>query len=90
MKFPKQRITSLKILFSVLFFITLFSSCATREEIVYFQGIEEISGTSAPEMQEVEIEVNDVLRIDVSSLNDELIKPFEMDYKTTQLFKAIL
>ena len=80
MKFPKQRITSLKILFSVLFFITLFSSCATREEIVYFQGIEEISGTSAPEMQEVEIEVNDVLRIDVSSLNDELIKPFEMDY----------
>ncbi|GAB2770262.1 polysaccharide biosynthesis/export family protein [Actinomadura fibrosa] len=33
----------------------------------------------APEDFVPEIEVNDVLRIDVSSLNDELVEPFKMD-----------
>lgn len=80
MKFPIPRPSLSNIVFSAILFVILLSSCATKEEIVYFQGIEQLYGTDAPKMEEVEIEVNDVLRIDVSSLNDELVKPFEMDY----------
>ena len=59
--------------------ISLLSGCATREEIVYFEDIEELQDLQAPENFVPEIEVNDVLRIDVSSLNDEVVEPFEFD-----------
>ena len=62
-----------------LFFLSLVSSCATRDEIVYFQGIEKLQNVEAPEDVPTEIEVNDVLRIDVSSLNDKIVEPFKMD-----------
>ena len=62
-----------------LFAVLMFSSCATRDEIVYFQGIENLQNVEAPEDVTTEIEVNDVLRIDVSSLNDKIVEPFEMD-----------
>ena len=62
-----------------LFSILMLSSCATRDEIVYFQGIEKLQNVEAPVDIPTEIEVNDVLRIDVSSLNDEIVEPFRMD-----------
>ena len=62
-----------------LFCTLVLSSCATRDEIVYFQGIEELQNVEAPEDVPTEIEVNDVLRIDVSSLNDEIVEPFMID-----------
>ena len=55
------------------------SSCSTRKEIVYFQGIEELEGMPAPEDFIAEIEVNDVLNIDVSSFNQELVEPFQLN-----------
>ena len=57
----------------------ILSGCATREEIVYFQDIEELQNLQAPENFVPEIEINDVLRIDVSSLNDEVVEPFNFD-----------
>lgn len=69
-----------KILVGVLFtFLLLTSSCATKKEILYFQDIEKIENMQAPSDFVPVIEVNDVLRIDVSSLNDELVEPFRMD-----------
>ena len=68
--------------FVLLFISLLFSSCATRKEVVYFQGIEAIKSMEVPNDFVPEIEVNDILRIDVNSLNDELVKPFQIN--TTQ------
>ena len=65
--------------FLIIFLIFSLTSCATREEIVYFQNIEKLQGMEAIEAFEAEIEVYDVLRIDVSSLNDEVVEPFKMD-----------
>ena len=67
--------------YSVFFFLVmlLLSSCATKKEILYFQDIEAIKTLDAPDDFVPEIEVNDVLRIDVSSLNDELVEPFKID-----------
>ena len=76
----KQSFQKLPYKFLILIFsIWSFSSCATRDEIVYFQGIEELQNVDAPEDVPTEIEVNDVLRIDVSSINDEIVEPFRMD-----------
>lgn len=67
-----------KPLLGMLVFL-LFTGCATKEEVVYFQDIEEIQDLDPPEDFVPEIEVNDVLRIDVSSLNDEVVEPFQLD-----------
>ena len=63
----------------LIFSLLVLSGCATREEIVYFDDIEELGNLQAPENFVPEIEVNDVLRIDVSSLNDEVVEPFKLD-----------
>ncbi|MCC8358728.1 polysaccharide biosynthesis/export family protein [Salinimicrobium sediminilitoris] len=64
--------------------VLFFSSCATRDEIVYFQGIEDLQNFNAPENFQAEIEVNDVLQIDVSSLNQEIVQPFIMTSSSRQ------
>lgn len=65
-----------------IFFLSLailcLASCSTKKEILYFQDIESIKNYEIPEQFEPKIEVNDVLRITVSSLNEEVVKPFEM------------
>lgn len=59
--------------------LLIFSSCSTRKEIVYFQGIEDIQSFDSLRKFEPRIEVNDVLSINVSSMNDEVVEPFRMD-----------
>ena len=59
--------------------LLIFSSCSTRKEIVYFQGIENIQSFDSLRKFEPRIEINDVLSINVSSLNDEVVEPFRMD-----------
>lgn len=59
--------------------LLIFSSCSTRKEIVYFQGIEDIQSFDSLRKFEPRIEVNDVLSINVSSMNDEVVEPFQMD-----------
>lgn len=56
----------------------LFVGCSTKEEIVYFQDIETIDGYQIPEQFEPRIEINDVLRIRVFSLDQEVASPFNL------------
>lgn len=67
--------TNLLILISIL----IITGCSSRKEIVYFQDIEEIQNLQPPANFIPEIEINDVLRIDVSSLNEEVVEPFKLD-----------
>lgn len=59
--------------------ILFLASCSTREEIVYFQNIEKLNEMEAIEHFETKIEVNDVLRITVSSRNEEVVRPFQLN-----------
>lgn len=62
-------------LFIILIF--LISSCSTRKEIVYFQDAESLEGYENIMDYEPVIEENDVLRINVSSMNEEVVRPFQ-------------
>lgn len=64
----------------ILLIITSFStSCATREEIVYFQGAEKLENMKKDVMEfEPVFEVNDIISIQVSSLNQDVVAPFQM------------
>lgn len=68
----------LPIFFSIIFL----SSCSTRKEIVYFQGAEELDGRESIMEFEPVFEVNDILHIKVSSMNEEVSAPFQMSMGT--------
>lgn len=55
------------------------NSCATKDEIVYFQNLEKLENMPAIEHFEPQIEVNDVLDIQISSLNEEVVAPFQFN-----------
>src|SRR5690606_4737234 len=62
-----------------LFGLLFISSCSTRKEIVYFQGAERLEGMESLLEFEPVLEINDVLHVRVSSMNEEVIKPFQMN-----------
>lgn len=62
--------------FLLLVLVILLNSCATKDEIVYFQNLENLEHMDTLEHFEPRIEVNDVLDIQISSLNEEVIEPF--------------
>ena len=68
----------MRLIFTILSIILL-TSCSTRKEIVYFQDIEKIKDFERMEQVEPRIETNDVLRINVSSLNEEVAQPFNIN-----------
>lgn len=70
--------------FLVIVSFLFLSSCATREEIVYFQGVEKLQGLKTQEEFEPIIEVNDVLNINVSSMVEEVVLPFQMNLNSQQ------
>ncbi len=55
-----------------LFFI----SCATKKEIIYFQDQDELNNTEIQQAFEPLIEQNDILYISISSIDENIIKPF--------------
>jgi polysaccharide export outer membrane protein len=59
----------------VVAILSLFS-CATKKQILYFQDIEELNLQDINQSFEPIIEANDILYISISSLNEELVKPF--------------
>lgn len=69
-----------QILIGILFLS--FFSCATRDEVVYFQPAEDIEGIQNLMDYEPVIEENDVLRINVSSRDEVLVKPFQMNFNS--------
>ncbi|APU66796.1 polysaccharide biosynthesis/export family protein [Christiangramia flava] len=66
-----------KYLYLSIISIFLLGSCATRDEVVYFQEPESLQGYQNLMDYEPTIQKNDVLRIDVSSRNEEVVKPFQ-------------
>lgn len=62
----------------LLFVLSVVNSCSTRKEIVYFQDYERLASMAAPKNFEAKIEVNDVIRIDVSSFDEDLAAPFQL------------
>lgn len=66
----------LKFICAIIAIISI-SSCATRDEVVYFQEPEDLQGYENLMDYEPVIQKNDVLRIDVSSRNEEVVKPFQ-------------
>lgn len=67
---------------TVVFLILIsVSSCATKDEVVYFDNAQSLNGRKNLLEYEPHIEKNDVLRINVSSssVNEEITKPFQMN-----------
>ena len=70
----------MKKVFGFLLVLISFSSCATKEEIIYFyEGSEALEGQKNLMDYEPIIQPNDVLRINVSSssINEEIVAPFQ-------------
>jgi polysaccharide export outer membrane protein len=65
-----------KIAILLLLSITLFS-CATKKQILYFQDAENLNLKEIETSFEPIIEPNDILYITVSSINEEVTKPFK-------------
>lgn len=63
----------------ICFILILFNSCATRENIAYFQD-EKMGNFSQPVMTyDVIYQPNDMLTIDVSALDPETVQPFNLN-----------
>ncbi|MCB0465646.1 MAG: polysaccharide biosynthesis/export family protein [Aequorivita sp.] len=65
-----------KIAILLLISISLFS-CATKKEILYFQDAENLNLEEIKTSFEPIIEPNDILYITVSSIDEEVVKPFK-------------
>ena len=74
----------MKNIFFLLFSLVLLASCSSRKEIVYFQNAEKLDNMKSLMEFEPVIEVNDILSINVSSLNDEVVEPFQMNLGNQQ------
>jgi len=61
----------------LLLFLTIFSSCSTRKEILYLQDIDS-QNNSQINYTESEIQPNDVLSINVVALNTETSEPYNL------------
>ncbi|SDS26012.1 polysaccharide biosynthesis/export family protein [Christiangramia echinicola] len=70
----------MKRIFALLLCSLFFISCATKDEIVYFDNVQSLEGQQNLLEYEPIIEPNDVLRINVSSssINEEIVAPFQM------------
>ena len=65
-----------KIAILLLASVSLFS-CATKKEIIYFQDAENLNLKEIKTSFEPIIEPNDILYITVSSIDEEVVKPFK-------------
>jgi polysaccharide biosynthesis/export protein len=64
-------------LYIILFLLT-FISCSTKKDILYFQEIAKLENMEVSKEFEPVFEINDILHIKVTSLNDEVVAPFQM------------
>ena len=64
--------------FLLLFLLVSIASCSTKKEILYFQNAEKLQNLKTAMKFEPVFEVNDILHIKVSSLNEEVALPFQM------------
>lgn len=62
------------LIFSIIF---LLGSCATKRQIHYFQDAENLNQSDINIQFEPIIEANDILHISISSIDSEVVKPFQ-------------
>lgn len=62
----------------VLFLIILFVSCASRNDVVYYQNIAAIENGGVAANYEIKIQPDDLLSIIVSAEDDEIAAPFNL------------
>lgn len=58
--------------------VLIISSCSTKKDILYFQDAEKLQGMQNKLDYEPEIQPNDVLQINVTSFNKEVVAPFNI------------
>tara|TARA_R100001369_G_scaffold92471_1_gene137708 strand:- start:1877 stop:2641 length:765 start_codon:yes stop_codon:yes gene_type:complete len=64
----------------IILLLLFISSCATKKEVVYFQDIENANLALADSLYEhPKIQVNDILKIDLTALQEESTLPFKFD-----------
>lgn len=63
-------------IFSLLILLLILASCASKKEILYFQDADKLNLLNNAQVFEPTIEINDVLHIGVSSMDELVIAPF--------------
>ena len=69
----------MKHIFLIFFSLFLLAGCSTKKEILYFQDAEKLENMQSLSEFEPVFEVNDILHIKVSSFNEEVAMPFQMN-----------
>lgn len=69
------------LLLSISFLIL---SCASKKDILYFQDSETLNSTEITQSFDPIIETNDILHITISSINEEVLRPFLKGQQNTQ------
>lgn len=67
----------MKHIFLFLSIIFLLGSCATKKQIHYFQDAEDLNQSDINIQFEPIIEANDILHISISSIDNDVVKPFQ-------------
>jgi len=62
----------------VVVLAAMFFSCATRQEVVYYQNIEDVALAQTASSYEVKIQADDLLSIIVSAEDQEIAAPFNL------------
>ncbi len=68
----------MKKIFLIVLSLFAITSCSTKKEILYFQNPEKLISMEKLKNFEPVFEVNDILHIKVSSMNEEVAVPFQM------------
>ncbi len=66
----------MKNILSLLITVLLISSCASKKDILYFQDSEVLDLAKINQDFDPIIETNDILHITISSINEEVLRPF--------------
>ena len=74
----KLKRTNCYLIFLSVIFCLLFSSCASKKDILYFQDIDTKNGRNL-NYNSSKIQVNDILTIKISSLFPETAIPYNFD-----------
>lgn len=58
----------------------LFAACSTKKEVIYFQDIDDTTlGSVSDVYKHPQIQVNDILKIDLSALNPKSLVPYQFE-----------
>lgn len=75
----------MKKLLLLFIFSGLLLSCATKEEVLYFQDIEDTSLVKVDQIfKHPRISVNDILKIDITALSPKAVLPYQFDKNMAQ------